>query len=66
MKDLERYTTRDGKLYDCQFIQGSKKAVAIGPLPDRVGARGEAFEVHAESEDEAREKLAEAIGPGSF
>ena len=65
---LGMYTTKDGKNYDCHFLPGEKIAQAVGPLPDRVGVSGVAFEVRAESEQEARQKIAEVIGqwPGKF
>jgi hypothetical protein len=66
MITLGVFTTRDGNCYDCQFIPKEKTAQAVGPIPGRVGARGVAYEVGAESEEEARQKLAEEIGQGSF
>lgn len=68
MIELGIYQTKDGKEYDCHFMQDAKIAEAIGPLPeaDQVGSRGVAFEVRAESEQEARQKLATKIGPGEF
>ena len=66
MIGLGIFTTRDGKNYDCQYIPDEKMAQAIGPLPDYIGARGVAFSIRAESEQEAREKLAVKIGPGNF
>ncbi|GAI52393.1 unnamed protein product, partial [marine sediment metagenome] len=43
-------------------------ARAVGPLPPpgQIGSRGVAFEVRAESEQEAKQKLAEAIGAGHW
>ena len=41
-------------------------AQAVGPLPDRVGARGVAFEIKAESEQEARKKIYAAIESGTL
>lgn len=62
------YQTKDGKEYDCNYIPADKIAEAIGPLPEpgQFGSRGVAFEVRAESEQEARQKLVEAIGPGHW
>lgn len=65
MIDLKTYQTQDGKEYDCYYIQEDKIARAIGPIPsDQIGSRGPAFTVRAESEKEAKQNLAEAIGPG--
>jgi len=68
MIELGIYTTKDGRDYDCHFLPDEKMAQAVGPLPSpgHVGARGVAFEVEAKSEQEARQKLAEVIGPGNF
>jgi len=65
---LGMYTTKDGKNYDCHFLPDEKIAQAVGPLPDRVGVSGAAFEASAESEREVRQKIAEVIGqwPGKF
>lgn len=41
-------------------------AQAIGPLPERVGSRGVAFEIRAESEKEARQKISAAIESGTL
>lgn len=54
-------TTKNGKSFDCRYLPKEKVAEAIGPLPDRTGARGIAFTVSAESEQEAMRKLSEAI-----
>ena len=61
MKRLGVYTSIDGKLYDLLFFPSDNLAQAVGPLPDRVGAAGVAFEVFAKTELEAKEKLWEAI-----
>ena len=61
MKRLGVYTSKEGKLYDLLFFPSDNLAQAVGPLPDRVGAAGLAFEVFVETESEAREKLLEAI-----
>ena len=66
MIQLGIYTTIDGKQYDCQFIPAEKIVQAVGPLPHRVGSRGVVFEVKAESEEEARQKIASEIGQGNF
>jgi hypothetical protein len=60
------YQAKDDKKYDCHFILDGQTARAIGPLPHsgQAGPRGVAFEVGAKSEQEAKQKLAEAIGPG--
>ena len=68
MKNLGIFTTQDGKQYDCQYFRDEKEVVAIGPLPPpgHVGARGEAFTDKAETEEDAKEKITKALGPGSF
>ncbi len=60
------YQAQDDKKYDCHFILDRQTAKAIDPLPrpGQAGSRGVAFEVRAKSEQEAKQKLAEAIGPG--
>jgi hypothetical protein len=52
--------------YDCHFIPTEKKVQAVGPLPERVGARGVAFEADASSEAEARRKIQSAIESGEL
>ena len=68
IKHIDLYRTKDGLLYDCQFIPDANLAQAVGPLPPpgQAGARGMAFEVEANSAEEARQKLAEVIGPGNY
>ena len=60
--------TKDGKEYHCLFFPAKNKAEAIGPLlgPDQIGSCGVAFKVHAVSKEEAKKKLADAIGQGEF
>lgn len=68
IKNIGLYRTKDGSLYDCHFIPRDKLAQAIGPLPPpgQVGARGVAYEVSASNAEEAKELLAEKIGPGDY
>ena len=68
IKNIGLYRTKKDLLYDCQFIPDGNLAQAVGPLPPpgQVGARGVAFEMEAKSEEEARKKLAEMIGPGYY
>lgn len=66
MLELGVFSSKDDKSYDCHFLPEEKVVQAVGPLPDRVGARGVAFEATAESEEEARRKIAEAIENGSL
>jgi Sec-independent protein translocase protein TatA len=68
MKILGIFSTQDGKQYDCNYFPNEKEVVAIGPLPPpgHVGAIGEAFTDKAETEADARSKIAGALGPGSF
>jgi len=63
---LGTYQAQDDKKYDCHFTLDEQTARAIGPLPrsGQAGPRPVAFEVGAKSEQEAKQKLAEAIGPG--
>ena len=60
------FKSKEGKSYDCHFIPEKKMAQAVGPLPERVGARGVAFEIRAESEQEARQKISAAIESGAL
>lgn len=59
------HTSKDGKIYDLKFKPESKRAIAIGPLPE-IGSRFSdiAFEEEAESEDEAKKKLIRKIESG--
>jgi hypothetical protein len=50
-------TDKNGERYDCHFLPEENLAQAIGPLPERVGARGVAVSVGAKCEQEARKKL---------
>ena len=61
MVNLGIFKSKSGKIYDCHFIPDEKMARAVGPLPERVGARGVAFEIRAEPEQEARQKISVAI-----
>lgn len=66
MIELGIFISKSGKSYDCHFIPKNSSVKAIGPLPPpgHVGARGIAFETTAESEEEARKKVEEAIEQG--
>lgn len=67
IKRLGEYHTQDGEHYDCIFYPKKKIAKAIGPLPKfGIGSRGPKVEVTAESEEEARRKLSERLGPGNY
>ena len=63
---LGKFTTKEGNNYDCQYLPEDKLVQAVGPLPEHIGARGVAFEAIAESEKEARKKIAEAIEKGNL
>jgi hypothetical protein len=65
MKTLGIYTTVDGNRYALHWYPEERLAEAVGPLPDYVGTAGEAVTLNANSEEEARAKLAEALGPGT-
>ena len=66
MISLGIFESKEGRSYDCQFLPEEKMAQAVGPLPARVGPRGVAFEVQAESEEEARQKILSAIESGTL
>ncbi len=68
MIELGNYQAKDGKNYLCFFSPDKKIAEAKGPSAKSGQSRflGTKFEVKAESEQEAKQKLAEAIGPGSW
>jgi len=68
MVQLGIYRTKDGKEYDCLLFPDDAIAEAVGPLPEpgQIGSRGPAFKVIAESEQDARRKLAKEIGSGKF
>ena len=66
MINLGIFKSKAGKSYDCHFIPKEKMAQAVGPLPERVGARGVVFETPAESEQEARQKISAAIESGAL
>ncbi len=66
MNNLGIFESKTGRRYDCHFIPEEKMAQAIGPLPERVGSRGVAFEIRAESEKEARQKISAAIESGTL
>jgi len=61
MIKLGIFETKHGKRYDCHFIPEKQIVQAVGPLPERVGSRGVVFEATAASEEEARNKIADAI-----
>ncbi len=66
MKELGIYRTKDDKSYACHFFPETKMAEAVR-LPDpHTGVGRPEFEIYAESEEDARDKLAHAIGPGDF
>ena len=58
------YNKIDGKSYACFFFPENKKAEAQGPL-DRAGTTG-IIQVDADSEEEARQELAQKLRPGAF
>ena len=62
---LGRYSTSTNS-YDCHFIPDEKKVQAVGPLPERGGARGVVFKTDASSEEEARHKIQSAIDSGEL
>ena len=68
MIELGIYQAKDGKEYQCLFSPDEEIAEAIGPLPESGQSRfrGTKFKVRAESKEKAKQKLAEAIGPGHW
>jgi len=50
----------------CGTLKAKKMTQAVGPLPKRGGARGVAFEIRAESEQEARQIISAAIESGTL
>jgi hypothetical protein len=68
MIELGNYRAKNGKDYLCFFSPDKKIAKAKDPLAKSVQSRflGTKFEVKAESEQEAKQKLAEKIGPGHW
>ena len=58
---------KHGEGYGVVFDPRKGHAEAVGPHSNRVGNAGKAFEVKAESEEEARQKLDEVINnPDDF
>ena len=66
MINLGIFESKEGKSYDGHFIAEEKMAQAVGLLPERLGARGVVFETRAESEQEARQKIQNAIDSGEL
>ena len=67
-KIIGNYQTNKG-CYECYFIKKDITANAWGPLSTEFVTRTfccPAFSVSAESEEEAREKLAKVIGAGNW
>ena len=62
MEDLGVYKTFSGRSYRCHFDSKKDIAFARGPLPDLTVV----FQVQAESENEAIDKLSDEIGMGVF
>ena len=64
--NLGIFKSKEGVSYDCHFRPEEKMAQAVGPLPERFGARGTVFETRAESEQEARQKIQNEIDSGEL
>lgn len=62
MQDLGHYKTSAAKTYRCHFNPLKNLAFAMGPLPGLFIS----FEIKAGNRQEAKEKLAQAIGRGIF
>jgi len=60
MKDLGMYKTVKQETYHCHFDPDNGRALALGPLP----AMDRAYDIEAQTEDEALGKLAEQMGKG--
>ena len=72
MKTLGCYRSEDGERYILQFVREYKCARAFGPISNAseravsMDTKKPAFEVEAESEEDARQRLAREIGQGNF
>ena len=66
MIKLGIFRTKENNSYACHYFPESKKVEAVGPLTDRMGSRGVTFETIADSEEEARKKIEEAIESGEL
>ncbi len=60
MKDLGIFKTVKQETYRCHYDFRNNEAIAMGPLPEV----SKAFQVEANSEKEAVEKLSEKLGQG--
>lgn len=65
MIKLGIFHTPKNNSYTGHYYPESKKAEAVGPIK-RVGSAPVAFETVAESEEEARKKIEEAIESGEL
>jgi len=65
MIKLGIFRTKENNSYAGHYFPENKKAEAVGPL-DRVGSPGVAFETIADSKEEARKKIEEAIESGEL
>lgn len=65
MIKLGIFRTQQNNSYTGHYYPESKKAEAVGPLKS-VGSAAVAFETVADSEEEARKKIEEAIESGEL
>lgn len=66
MIELGIFTTQKNNSYACHYFPEVKKVEAVGPLTERMGSAGVVFETIADSEEEARKKIQEAIESGEL
>ena len=67
MKSIGIYTAKNGTTYLCHFIKEDNYAYAIGPLSSNgADTPGIKFDVFAETEEEAKKKLAQIIDNSDF
>lgn len=66
MIKLGIFRTKENNSYAGHYFPESKKAEAVGPLTGTTGARAPVFETIANSEEEARKKIEEAIESGEL
>jgi len=67
MSHLGIYQTDKNERFVCYFSPEKKQASAIGPFFDNNVMKAKTFvEVAAETEEDAKNKLSEAMGNGDF
>lgn len=66
MINLCIFITNGQRKYLCRFFKEYHKVITIGPFPAKEGKLVDVYRGGAETEDEARENIAEILGPGCF